>query len=111
VGVDAKLSLAKGIPIPIPGHVVSLKSTTTDLAHLVASESPSAVPSALVQLSAHGPSIVVTVATPSGTRPISAPVVAPSRMEYPWDLFHVFEPEEVVRFSFEASQPTGYAQN
>jgi hypothetical protein len=53
----------------------------------------------------------VIVATPSGTRPVSAPVVAPSRMEYPWDLFHVFKPEEVVRFSFEASQPTGYAQN
>jgi hypothetical protein len=48
VGVDAKLSLAKGIPIPIPDHVGSLKSTTTDLAHLVASESPSAAPSALV---------------------------------------------------------------
>jgi hypothetical protein len=42
VGADGKLSLARGIPIPLPSHVVSLKPTSADPAPLVASECPSA---------------------------------------------------------------------
>jgi hypothetical protein len=53
VGADGKLSLARGIPIPLPDHVVSIKPTSADPAPSVVSECPSAH----VQPSAHAPSI------------------------------------------------------
>jgi hypothetical protein len=53
VGADGKLSLARGIPIPLPDHVVSIKPTSTDPAPSVVSECPSVH----VQPSAHAPSI------------------------------------------------------
>jgi hypothetical protein len=103
VSADAKLYLAKGIPIPLLDHVVSLKSNTTDPAPSVALESSSSP----IQPNALGPSVAPTTAAPSGARPIDARVVAPSGTADLADLFHVFEPEEDVRLSLEASQPTG----
>jgi hypothetical protein len=94
-GADAKLSLAKGIPIPLPDHVVSLKSNTFYPAPSVALESLSSP----AQPNAPAPSVASTTAVPSGARP----VVAPSGTADLADLFHVFKPEEAVRLSFEAS--------
>jgi hypothetical protein len=103
VGVDGKLSLARGIPIPIPSHVVLLKPTSADPTPPVASESPSAH----VQPSAHAPSIAPTTGAPSGTQPIVARVVTPPDTADPGDLFHVFKLEEVVRLSLKHLSPQG----
>jgi hypothetical protein len=98
VGADAKLSLAEGIPIHVPDHVVLLKPNIVDLASSVASESPSVH----VQPSAPAPSIAPTTVAPSGTRPVIARVITPPGTTDPRDLFHIY-PKEVVRLSFEAS--------
>jgi hypothetical protein len=103
VGADGKLSLARGIPIPLPDHVVSIKPTSADPAPSVVSECPSAH----VQPSAHAPSIDPNSGAPSGTRPVAARVAARPAMADPGDLFHEFEPEEAARLSLDASQPTG----
>jgi hypothetical protein len=103
VGADGKLSLARGIPIPLPSHVVSLKPTSTDPAPSVGSECPSTH----VQPSAHDPSIAPNTGAPSSTRPVAARVIACPATADSSDLFHEFKPEEATRLSFEASQPTG----
>jgi hypothetical protein len=101
-GADGKLSLARGIPIPLPSHVVLLKPNSANPAPSVASECPSAH----VQPSAHAPSIAPNSGAPSSTRLVAARVAAPPATVGPGDLFHEFEPEEAARLSFEASQPT-----
>jgi hypothetical protein len=89
VGADGKLSLARGIPIPLPDHVVSIKPTSADPAPSVVSECPFAH----VQPSAHAPSIDPNSGAPSGTRTVVARVAARPAMADPGDLFHEFEPE------------------
>jgi hypothetical protein len=103
VGADGKLSLAKGIPIHLPDHVILLKSNTVDPAPSVALESSYAP----VQPNAPAPSISPTSVASSGSQHVAARVVAPSRTGDHADLFHVFEPEKAVCLSFEASHPTG----
>jgi hypothetical protein len=99
VGADGKPPLVRGITIPLPSHVVSLKPTSVDPAPLVASECPSAH----VQPSAHASSIAPNTGAPFGTRPIAARVAAPPATADPGDLFHEFKLGEAARLSFEAS--------
>jgi hypothetical protein len=103
VGADGKVSFARGMPIPLPDHVVSIKPTSAEPAPLVVSECPSAH----VQPSAHAPSIDPNSGAPSVTRPIVARVAARPATADTIDLFHEFEPEEAARLSLDASEPTG----